>query len=79
MDVDVMLAPLYELAALHLTKKQSRLLAGPARRRAQAAGPAVGWPTNMGLVTVATLATIVPGPDNIEGKRAGFQSRPLAM
>jgi hypothetical protein len=101
MDVDVMLAPLYELAALHLTKKQGRLLAGPAHRadtsdgvggdmrelnnppdpRRLGGGPKrlaqlSGWPTNMGLVTVATLATIAPGPDNIEGKRAGFGSRP---
>ena len=103
MDVDVILAPLYERAALRLTKKQGRFLAGPAHRadasdgvggRARAdqsadprrlgGGPKrlaqlSAWPTNMGLVTVATLASIVPGPDNIEGKRAGLEAGPLAM
>jgi hypothetical protein len=49
-----------------------RRLGGGPKRLAQLSAR----PTNMGLVMVATLASIVPGLDNIEDKRAGFPSRP---
>src|SRR5204862_500106 len=46
-DVDAVLAGLYELVAPHLTEKQRRLLAGAAAR-ALGRGVAHGWPASPG-------------------------------
>jgi hypothetical protein len=52
-----------------------RRLGGGPKRLAQLSA----WPTNMGLVTVATVASIVPAPTTSKVSEPAVEAGPLAM